>query len=52
MHRVKSPAQFEGQRLEPSSDSPAHGQHTAEILQELGRSQSEIDVLIEQGVAI
>jgi len=51
MRRVKLPAQFQGERLEPSSHSPAHGEHTREVLEELGRSQAEIATLIEQGVA-
>jgi crotonobetainyl-CoA:carnitine CoA-transferase CaiB-like acyl-CoA transferase len=51
MRRVKPPSQFEGERLAAASDSPAHGQHTHEVLAELGRSKEEIDALIEQGVA-
>ncbi|MFP6816138.1 MAG: CoA transferase [Pseudomonadales bacterium] len=51
MHRVKPPAQFGGERQEPSSASPAHGEHTRELLEELGRSPQEIDALIERGVA-
>ena len=34
-----------------TSDSPAHGQHTAAVLQRLGRSEQDIAALIEQGVA-
>ena len=50
MRRVKLPAQFEGSRLEPASDSPAHGQHTQEVLQTLGKSDQDIAQLVEQGV--
>ncbi|MCZ6618892.1 MAG: CoA transferase [Gammaproteobacteria bacterium] len=50
MRRVKSPAQFEGQRSEPSSASPAHGEHTREVLEELGRSAEAIAELLEKGV--
>jgi len=51
MRRVKLPAQFQGQRLQPSSASPAHGEHTHDVLEELGRSADEIAELMEQGVA-
>jgi len=51
MRRVKSPAQFQGERLEPGSDSPAHGEHTREVLGELGWSEAQIAALIAEGVA-
>ncbi|MDA1073139.1 MAG: CoA transferase [Proteobacteria bacterium] len=51
MRRVKSPAQFQGKRLDPAANSPAHGENTREVLAQLGRSDQEIDALIEQGVA-
>ncbi len=51
LRRVKLPAQFGGERLEPASDSPAHGQHTQEVLAELGRSEAEVQALISSGVA-
>ncbi len=51
MRRVKPPARFGGERLEPAADAPGHGEHTAEILAELGRSQEQIDALVEQDLA-
>ena len=51
MRRVKSPSQFHGERLEPGSDSPAHGQHTLEVLGELGHSEQEIAAMVEADVA-
>lgn len=51
IRQVKPPAQFGGQRLSPAHDSPGHGQHTHEILSELGRSQADIDALVEADVA-
>lgn len=51
LRRVKPPAQFGGERLMPASDSPAHGQHTEEVLAELGRSDDQIKELIDGGVA-
>lgn len=51
MRRVKPPARFGGLRLAPSRHSPAHGEHTLEVLGELGHSQDQIDTLVEQGVA-
>ena len=50
MRRVKLPAQFHGQRLEPGGASPAHGEHTLEVLAELGRSAEEIAELLENDV--
>jgi crotonobetainyl-CoA:carnitine CoA-transferase CaiB-like acyl-CoA transferase len=50
MRRVKSPAQFSGERLDPASDSPAHGEHTREILAELGRSEEDLKRLLDAGV--
>jgi crotonobetainyl-CoA:carnitine CoA-transferase CaiB-like acyl-CoA transferase len=50
MLRVKPPAMFEGRRLEPGSDGPAHGEHTREVLAELGRSEEEITRLVDTGM--
>ncbi|HIG42676.1 MAG: CoA transferase [bacterium] len=50
MRRIKPPAQFQGERLTPAADSPAHGQHTIEILREIGRSDSEIEGLAREGI--
>jgi crotonobetainyl-CoA:carnitine CoA-transferase CaiB-like acyl-CoA transferase len=51
MHRVKPPARFDAERLAPAADAPAHGEHTAEILERLGRSAADIAELVEAGVA-
>ena len=51
MRRVKMPAQFEGERLEPASHGPAHGEHTHEVLANLGLSAEDIDGLVAEGVA-
>ena len=48
--RVKLPAMFGGQRLDPSRHCPAHGEHTAEILAELGRSDDNVAALVAAGV--
>lgn len=50
MRRVKFPSQFQGERLQPASDSPAHGEHSSEVLGQLGLSEQEVESLIEQGV--
>ncbi len=50
MRRVKPPAQFGGERLEPASNSPAHGEHTLDVLRELGRSEADIAVMAQTGV--
>lgn len=51
MRRVKPPAQFGGERLSPASDAPAHGEHTIDILHELGRSEADIAALTTAEVA-
>jgi crotonobetainyl-CoA:carnitine CoA-transferase CaiB-like acyl-CoA transferase len=51
LRRVKPPAQFGGERLEPAADCPAHGENTVDILAALGRSQADIDALVADGVA-
>jgi crotonobetainyl-CoA:carnitine CoA-transferase CaiB-like acyl-CoA transferase len=51
MRRMKLPARFHGQRLEPGSASPAHGEHTLEVLKELGRSEAEIQALLDKDIA-
>ena len=50
MRRVKLPAQFGGQRLEPGAASPAHGEHSREVLAALGRSEDEIKALFEKDI--
>ena len=51
MKQVKMSTKFEGKRLEPSHGCPAHGEHTAELLNSLGYSKTEIDELFELKVA-
>lgn len=51
MIRVKPPAQFGGERTEPGGASPAHGEHTVEILRRLGTGDAEIERLLAEGLA-
>jgi len=51
MLRVKSPARFNGEQLEPGAPSPAHGEHTAVVLRELGYDDDAIRRLVEAGIA-
>ncbi len=51
MRRVKPPARFGGDRLQPTTRSPAHGEHTREVLLELGHSDADVDAMIERNVA-
>jgi crotonobetainyl-CoA:carnitine CoA-transferase CaiB-like acyl-CoA transferase len=45
-----TPVDFEGTPWVPRSMAPAQGQHTGEVLQEIGRSATEIEALREKGV--
>jgi len=45
-----TPVDFGGTPWAPRSMAPEHGQHTDEVLQQIGRSAAEIDVLREKGV--
>ena len=51
MVRIKPPAQFGGQRAEPGAASPAHGEHTVEILTRLGTGDAEIERLFAENLA-
>ena len=42
MRRVKPPAQFAGERLEPAAQAPAHGEHTQDVLEELGLAEDVV----------
>lgn len=50
MHAVAQPVKFNGQRGALRHPVPIHGQHTVEILGELGFNQAEIDRLATQNV--
>ena len=51
IRRVKPPARFGGQRLEPAAHTAAHGEHTHEILTELGYEEGDIAALLAGKVA-
>ena len=51
MVRIKPPAQFGGERSEPGAASPAHGEHTVEILKRLGKDDAEIERLFAENLA-
>ena len=44
------PLSFDGERATHASAPPAIGEHTAEILRELGYADAEIDALAADGV--
>ncbi len=45
MRRVRLPARFHASQLEPSAHSPAHGEHTRQVLEGLGYTASQIQQL-------
>ncbi len=47
-----SPVDFHGTPWAPRAMAPAHGEHTEQVLQEIGRTGSEIAVLREKGVVV
>jgi len=49
IRRVRPPARFRGQPLDPASHSPAHGEHSRQVLEALGYPAEEIDALMAQG---
>jgi len=50
MRIIKSPVRFGGERLSPARPSPAHGEHTDEVLREFLLSQGRIDQLRKEGI--
>ena len=48
IRRVKPPARFAGQRLQPAAHAAAHGEHTHEILTELGYTETDIAALVAE----
>ncbi len=48
--RILAPPLFGGERLEPGSGAPTHGQHTREVLESFGVSDADIGKLSSNGV--
>jgi crotonobetainyl-CoA:carnitine CoA-transferase CaiB-like acyl-CoA transferase len=48
--RILAPPLFGGERLEPGSGAPTHGQHTRAILESFGMSETDINKLSSDGV--
>ena len=47
---IKAPPKFGGERLDPGSPSPDHGQHTRHVLESFKMDSAKIDALLEKGV--
>ncbi|MFX3658281.1 MAG: CaiB/BaiF CoA transferase family protein [bacterium] len=45
MRRARLPARFHGAQLEPAGHSPAHGEHTRQVLEQLGYTPAQIQRL-------
>ena len=48
---VATPADFQGTPWHPRRVAPALGEHTAEVLRELGRSEDQIEAMMTEGVS-
>ena len=49
---ISTPVDFRGSPWAPRSTAPSLGQHTAEVLSELGRTPEEVQALIQAGVVV
>ena len=49
---ISTPVDFHGSPWAPRGTAPSLGQHTTEVLVELGRSTEEITELTESGVVV
>ena len=49
---ISTPVDFHGSPWEPRGTAPSLGQHTAEVLSELGRTPDEVQALIQAGVVV
>jgi crotonobetainyl-CoA:carnitine CoA-transferase CaiB-like acyl-CoA transferase len=49
---LATPADFDGEVPQPRFRAPLHGEHTVEVLTEVGLGQDEIDALVADGVAV
>jgi len=47
---VRAPPRFGGERLEPSRPTPAHGEHTDDVLASFGVTVDRIETLRSEGV--
>lgn len=52
MNLLKSPVKFGGDRLPLASNSPAHGEHTKEVLLAMGFSDSDIAKFTSDGIVL
>lgn len=50
MKMINSPADFHGTPGRPRSTAPELGEHTRDILREIGRSESDIETLLSAGI--
>jgi len=47
---IKAPPKFGGQRLQPGTPSPGHGEHTKQVLESFQMDAGKVEVLVTDGV--
>ena len=50
MRIIKAPPKFGGERLEPGSPSPDHGEHSRQVLESFKMDSAKVDALVTEGV--
>ena len=49
---IKAPPKFGGQRLQPGTPSPGHGEHTKQVLESFQMDAGKVETLVADGVVL